>query len=292
MKRIVIFLILISPLISFSQEKRYRFSIDGGFHSMLFCGFKNFENVNCPQDNDVLRIYNQEVYTVKYQNFRASVNYSFGFTVNWFEREKWSLSQKFNYFKGEFNDGVQLILTDHSSDTVHHQFTTFNSTNVQTGNISNLRATEEITGVSSALIFFKRTKIKGLSIGTGIQWNGFGSYDFWWNGLDAYAKEGYRPSFSGRGSSYYSTSQLGISFNAKWSWKFLSIYFNLENAILTLKKNEKKGNFAWANKEMPFRFFPPSHNYDYRFPLTFETGISIKFDPIRKRESKELKSEI
>lgn len=286
MKRIVIFLILISPLISFSQEKRYRFSIDGGFHSMLFWGFKNFDNVNCPQDDDVLRIYNQEVYTVKYQNFRTSVNYSFGFTVNWFERENWSLSQKFTYFKGEFNDGVQLILTDHSLDTLDQNSTKFNSTNVHTGNVSDLRTTEEIAGVSSALIFYKRTKISGLSIGSGIQWSGFGSSDFWWNGLDAYTMEGYRPSFSSRGSSFYSTSQLGISFNVKWTWKFLSIYFNLENAFVTLKRESKKGNFGWTDQEMPFHFFPPSHNYDYRFPLTFETGVSINFDPIRKRELK------
>ncbi len=94
------------------QESQHRFSLDAGFHTLLFWGFNEFENVTCPKDDAVIRIYDEEIYHVDYENFRTSVNYSFGFTINWFEREKWSLSQKFTCFKGTFKDGIQLTLTN------------------------------------------------------------------------------------------------------------------------------------------------------------------------------------
>jgi len=80
-----------------------------------------------------------------------------------------------------------------------------------------------------------------------------------------------------RGGGIYTTSQIGISINATWNWKFAQFYANVGNSILTTKREKDKGK--WYGD---FNFFPSSHNFDYRFPLIIETGIALSFDKIKK----------
>lgn len=282
MKRSLIFIFLLIELNSFGQENKYRFSIYAGQHSLIFTGFKTFDNVVCPSDDDVYRIYNEEVYQMDYRNFSSSKNYSFGFSVNWFERSNWSLAQSFSFFKGTFADRLHLTLKSHSEDTVYHNSTIYNSTNVKAGSSSYISSYQDLFGYTTALVFYKKTNEKNFSFGGGIYWIFYGSDDYWLQAGDTRNGRGYKPGFLMRGSGFYATRQLGLSLNVKWKWKFIGCYANIGNTFLTTKKSENKGYYEWRSGLAPFHFFPTSHNFDYRFPLTIETGISLSFDRIKK----------
>lgn len=277
-----VFILVLFNLSSFSQE-RYRFSVNGGFHSMMFWG-RSFENIAVPNDNDVHHIYEHEVYNVVYKKFRSSGSYTFGFSVNWFNKPNWSITQDFGLFKGTLNDGMQQTLTETGTDTVYHQNPTYNSTNVKTGNQTNLAYRTEVMGCKTSIIFLHRLQNKkNITLGGGVYWMTYSAKDYWRSPFENYTDQGYRPTHGFRASGVYLTRQLGISVNARWSWKFLAVYLNLGNNVITTKKSENKGYAEWIWSNPPFHFFPTSHNFDYRFPLTFETGISISFDRIKKR---------
>ncbi|MBK6951300.1 MAG: hypothetical protein IPH24_04455 [Crocinitomicaceae bacterium] len=282
MKRSLILIFLLIVANSFGQESKYRFSICAGQHSLIFTGFKTFDNVVCPKDDDVYRIYNEEVYQMDYVNFSSSKNYSLGFTVNWFERSNWSLAQSFSFFKGTFVDRLRLTLLSHSQDTVYHSSTVYNSTNVISGNSSFISSNRELYGYSTSLVYYKKTNEKNFSFGGGIYWIFYGSDDYWLRAEDTRKGRGYRPVYLMRATGFYSTSQLGLSLNVKWQWKFLGCYANVGNSVLTMKKTENKGYSEWRSSIELFNFFPGSHNFDYRFPLSFETGIALSLDKIKK----------
>lgn len=245
---------------------------------MMFWGLHDFKDVVCPAQYDVLRIYDQEKYNLNYKNFSGSIDYSFGFSVNWINRKRVMVSQRFSYFKGSWNDGLELTLTDIGDGSLaYYPMTEFSSANVGIGSVACLNYRSEISGFSTSLVFYLPSAVKSIQIGAGINFNMFGSDDTWWRGKEMAIIEGYRPAYLERGSSYYGTQQLGLSVNAIWSWKFIQVYLNLGNSFLTTKKDENKGQ--WYGD---FNFFPTSHNYDYRFPLTFETGIALSFDRIKK----------
>src|SRR5436190_14029175 len=82
------------------SQERYRFSVFGGYQLVSYWGLRDFNNVLCPDDNDVLRIYDHEVYNVNYGNFCSAHNCSFGLSVNWLNRENWMLSHKIGFFLG------------------------------------------------------------------------------------------------------------------------------------------------------------------------------------------------
>jgi hypothetical protein len=282
MKQFLFVIVFYLSVNSIGQEKKYRFSIYAGQHSLIFTGFKSFDNVVCPKDDDVYRIYDEEVYQMDYVNFSSSKNYSLGFTVSWFERSNWSLAQSFSFFKGTFADRLHLTLLSHSQDTVYHSSTVYNSTNVKAGSSSFISSNLELYGYATSLIFYKKTKEKNFSFGGGIYWIFYGSDDYWLQAGDTRNGRGYRPGYLMRASGFYSTRQLGLSLNVKWQWKFLGCYANIGNSVLTTKKTENKGYSEWRSNIEPFHFFPTSHNFDYRFPLTFETGIALSFDKIKK----------
>lgn len=283
MKQITLILYLFSCVTTIAQENKYRFSVYAGQHSLIFTGFKSFENVVCPKDDDVYRIYDEEVYNMDYLNFNSSRNYSFGFTVIWFERSNWSLAQSFSFFKGTFVDRLHLTLTSHSQDSTHYSSTVYNTTNVKAGNSSYITSSHELVGYTTSLVFYKKTKEENFSFGGGIYWIYYGSNDYWQQAVDTRNGRGYRPVYLMRANSFYSTRQLGLSLNAKWQWKFLGCYINIGSSVLTTKKKENKGYSEWLWGLDPFHFFPTSHNFDFRFPLTIETGISLSFDRIKKQ---------
>lgn len=279
MKQVVLFVLVMTGA-GLQAQHKYRFSVGGGFHSLMFWGFRSFEGVNCPADYSVLRIYNTEKYTVDYRNFSSSVDYSYGFSVNWVNRKNILISQRFSYFKGTLHDGLRLELTAVGDGTLaYYPLSQFNASNTGVGSGAALTLDSELTGYATALVCYTNSAIKNVQVGGGVYFSAFLSHDLWWNSAENVIEEGYHPVYLDRGSGYYGTQQIGLSANLIWSWKFIHCYLNLGNSIITTKKAENKGK--WYGK---FTFFPTSHNFDYRFPLSIETGIAVSFDKIKKRK--------
>jgi len=174
-----------------NAQNNYRFSVGGGFHSLVFTGFRSFENVEAPQQYDVNRIYQQEKYDLDYKNFSSSVNYSFGFAVNWFNTAKWILSQRFGYYKGQFTDEINLQLTDIGDGTVtdYYPVSEFNSSNVAIGTMSNVRYQTELQGVLTSVIFLRKLSERNLAIGGGVYFTVYQAQDRWWNGKSSFLAE-------------------------------------------------------------------------------------------------------
>ncbi len=283
MKHLLLFIFIIAALGSTAQNK-YRFSVGGGFHSMMFWGLRDFEDVVCPTNNEVYRIYEQEIYNINYGNFLTSKNYSMSFSVNWMNQDQWMLKQSFSFFKGTLRDEVRLTLTDHGLDTtVYYPGNTYTSSNVTAGNVTDMSSTYSLQGYSTSLIALRKTRCDNLKLGFGLFFVRYFSYDGWnQNPNYELGLTGYRPISIIRATGNYFSNQLGLSLNLNCSWKFFDFYLNIGNSIVTTEREEKKGYIEWQWNLEPFNFFPSSHNFDYRFPLTFETGIALSFDKIKK----------
>lgn len=268
----------------FAQNNDYRFSIGGGFHSMMFWGLKDFENKEVIgfEYDAIMRIYKSETYTIDYDNFRAAKQYTFNFGVNWFEKERWSLAQRVYSFNGEFTNGMTQTLTNHSADTAYYPGNTYTSENVHTGNKTRLSYTTQLNGLGTSISFFKKYFNGKLQIGTGLYWMYYSARDTWYlTPNNDFSTNGYRPSYIVRATGIYTTNQLGASITTIVSWNFLSFYTTIGNNFITLKKSANKGYWEWRDPSSSFHFFPTSHNFDFRFPLTFETGVMISFDKIQ-----------
>lgn len=270
--------------IGFGQGERYRFSVGGGFHTMMYWGLRDFENMPSGYDySSIMSIYKSETITVDYKNFASTKQYTFNFSVNWFERRNWSLTQRFYFFKGKFNDGMTQTLTSHSADTTYYPGNTYTNANVITGNETTLTLKSELKGYGTSLFFYKKLFDGKLKIGAGAYWMNYNCYDGWGTSpKQEFTSTGYSPYYYIRARGYYFTNQLGIALSTVWSWKFISFYTTIGNNIVTIKKAENKGYHEWRQPTFNFHFFPTSHNFDFRFPLTFESGISVSFDRIKK----------
>ena len=282
MRRFLLFVFLVSAC-SIQAQNKYRFAVGGGFHSLMFWGFRSFENVVVPTgpNSDYYTIYQKETYNLNYKNYSKAINYSYGFSVNWLNREKFMLGQRFSFFKGNLTDGIILELVDIGDGFSLDDY--YDASNVNVGSTATIIYKTEIVGLSTALVLYKRMKNQNLQLGAGVYCTAFSSRDSWWTGVNNSIQEGYRPKYGSRGSGYYGTKQIGVSINLIWNWKFVQGYVHIGNSVLTAKKESKKGYYEWDGE---IRIFPTSHNFDYRFPLTFETGIALSFDRIKNKEKK------
>ena len=278
MYRLILLILLLSSSLSWSQD-RYRFSVGGGFHSLMFWGLRSFDEVVLPVDpGDIGSIYDYEEYNLNYHNFRASFDYTFGFSVNWFNSNKIQISQNISFFKGNFEDGLTLELTDVGTPYADpYPISEFNSSNTGIGSVTSIRYRTEIVGIKSEIVVRYKLPEAPFFVGGGIFITHFVAQDHWWNGLENALVEGYRPNYYDRGSGSYFSRQLGLTVSFMYSWKFINVFINAGNSFMTLKKESMKGKW-WGD----YNFFPTSHNFDFRFPLTFETGIALSFDKIKK----------
>jgi hypothetical protein len=288
MKSSTLILFLVLGIEAFGQNNLHRFSIGGGFHSMMFWGLKDFENVQIGNENSVehdylSRIYRQETYTIDYRNFTSSKHLNFNLGINWIEKENWALCQRVYFFTGRFRDGMTQTLTDHSEEV--HYYTNPNAEiDITIGNSTTMTYTTWLTGYGTSLSFLRKYYVGKIKVGGGLYWVYSNASDIWQESIDdEFQTSGYRPTYFYSSIEGYSTSQLGASITAILSWNFLSFYTTIGNNFITLKKSENKGHSEWRDPLASFHFFPTSHNFDFRFPLTFETGVMISFDRIKER---------
>jgi len=269
------FIFLLASLFSSAQpdelrpEKRYRFSIGIGFQSFIYWGTNVLEDASNPEC--YIQMYQTENYKLDYKNFNTSKMFNMNAGVNWINSEKYILHQGFSVFFGNFSDRYKLTITDIGNGIpAYYPIDGYTTANTAIGSEGALIYEGEIGGIATSVNVKKKLN-NGFALGAGTYVSYLGSHD-----IKDWQVQGYAPFYDYRGSALSSTIQLGISGNFSWTFNFLQLYLNLGQNILTLKAENKKGNTYYKTGKLGF-----SHNFDYRFPLTFEAGISLSFDQIK-----------
>lgn len=264
--------------IGFGQGERYRFSVGGGFHTMMYWGLRDLKDVKSYLSNDFFQFYAEETYDVNYDNFQFVPMYKCNFNIVWFSREKFEIEQSFSFYSGPFEDRLETTLKNHSGVPSGEPFypdSTVQLSDILTGVQATHYANDKLGGVSISLLLRKKLA-HNFYFGLGMGYSYFGAHDDRWRKSSGYSV---MPSL-GRGSVVYTTKQLTIQSEISYRIRFISLYVKLGQTWLTTKKSDDKGHWAWnydGNTKIPV-----SHNFDFRFPLTFESGISVSFDRIKK----------
>jgi hypothetical protein len=182
------------------------------------------------------------------------------------------LYQGFTVFWGNFTDKYTLTITDIGDSTsAYYPIDGFTTDNTSIGSEGVLTYNGGIGGVATSVNLRRKLK-HGFALGAGIQMNYFGSHD-----INHWQREGYAPYYDYRASAVSNTVQLGVSGNFSWTFNFLQLYLNLGQTITTIKADDEKGNTYYKTGKLSL-----SHNFDYRFPLTFEAGLALSFDQIKR----------
>lgn len=273
MKQLLVFIFLASSLFVSAQNK-YRFAVGGGFHSMMFWGLRDFEDVVCPQSSDYSKLYENESYTLNYKNFQFSNQYTLNFGVNWIAKSDFEISQNFSFYKGKFTDEIENTLTSHSGAPGSYYDTNFNATNVFIGAQGTVYSDREFGGIRST-ISLRKSVAKNFWLGSGIGINFIQMSDELWH-----KSNGYSPMIGlSRGRRVDKTTQLVIAASVVYRLNFVEFYFSLTQGFVALSRIQKNPVESWHDGS---EVLPVCHNLDYRFPLTFETGITLSFDRIKK----------
>lgn len=111
MKFHFLFLFILLFKATFGQKVGHRFGAEIASYSLVFYP-QQFENISTPTSND-RRLYETEVYDITHSKINFSLGLSFGFTVNWINREKWRLAHRFSLGIGKFNGTTELTLKSH-----------------------------------------------------------------------------------------------------------------------------------------------------------------------------------
>ena len=111
MKFHFLFLFILLFKATFGQKVGHRFGAEIASYSLVFYP-QQFENISTPTSND-RRLYETEVYDITHSKINFSLGLSFGFTVNWINREKWRLAHRFSLCIGKFNGTTELTLKSH-----------------------------------------------------------------------------------------------------------------------------------------------------------------------------------
>jgi len=262
-------LISIIPILSSGQAPNYRFQLDLSFQSILNYGTRSFSSLE--KDNESVGKYQYEWYDIDYKNLTISNGFNLKFAVNWLNREKYVLRNSTSLFAEIYTEEVFYELVDFEiGDTAFFPNPDIVE-DVELGYSGSAIFQGISYGVTHEILFLRKFKNR-LGVGAGLSYTMRARND-----LPDYTSA-YAPVSSMRTRPGYWTKQLGVSFQIersldKWSW-----FINLNQEVLTVKKEENKGALFFSD---PFSKFPISQNLDYRFPLIIQFGGSFHFGKIK-----------
>lgn len=277
MKSRVVVLFVLIYFLGYGQDNQYRFSVGGGFHSMMFWGLKDLHDVQSFQQSDFFQFYPEETYDVNYENFQFAKMYNLNFSVKWYFIKDFEIEHRFSFYSGQFKDQLETTLTDYSGIVATNSYypdSTKNINDVILG-VNALHSIEsKIGGISTSVLLTKKLS-KNFYASFGIGYCHYGGRDDQWRKLNGYSVI---PRI-GRGTIVYTTKQLSLDFEFSYRYRFINFYARISQTFLTTKKDINKGHWAW--NDIGYNKIAVSHNFDFRFPLTFETGITLSFDRIK-----------
>lgn len=274
-KTILLFLMLCNVVTA--QNNHYRFSIGGGFHSMMFWGLKDLKNVKSIHQTDFFQFYPEETYNVNYTNFQFAPMYNLKFNVKWYNDNSFEWEQSFSLFSGKFHDELETTLIEFNGVAINDAYypdSTINLNSVTNGVKATHFTQDKIQGFATGIIVRKKLRNQ-YYFGLGMSYYQYYARDDRWRKANGYSVV---PGL-GRGTVSYFTRQLSLDAEMSYRFHFISVYLRLGQTFLTTKNSSKKGHWRW--NENGNTKIPVSHNFDFRFPLTFETGITLSFDRIK-----------
>lgn len=259
--------------IGFGQDQ-YRMQFDLSLHSTMFGGTRSFENVS-RTTYSTLSYYDWEEYSIDYKNFRFSGGLKIGFGFNWINSKNTILRQSISVFADIYNELITYELTDYQDDDSINmspfpgQQTTYEIGDSYQANLNGMGL-----GLINDLIYMRKLE-NGWNIGGGIAFNIIRRND----AVYKYYSSVYGPNSAALGWGRYTTKQLGLLFRIEKSFNRWNIFLNLNQAVLTTKKEEKKGGDYYPESD---KTHPISHNLDYRFPLMINFGTAVQFGKVKK----------
>lgn len=267
MRQAQILFVFLFASVSFGQDDRYRMDVGLSLHSKRFWDQK-IEHVLAP-GIDHIPVYKTEYYDLTYDYNGMSLGFNFSISFNWINQEHFILKQRHNLAIEIYTDRVTFTLSDIGDGS------TIDSSHFSTNEVP-LGYTNSAT--FNGIVGINRNEILGLWVSDNdFQIGGGVSHNYWAVVDDPKFTDGYVPWGFPRGWGAYWTHQLGVSahFEKKFDW--WSVFINLNQTFLTLKK--EKGSVMFRTKN---ELEPVSHNIDFRFPLTFQFGAAINFWKIKK----------
>lgn len=262
MKFNFLFLFILLFKATFGQKVGPRFGAEIASYSLVFYP-QQFENISTPTSND-RRLYETEVYDITHSKINFSLGLSFGFTVNWINREKWRLAHRFSLGIGKFNGTTELTLKSHG-DSLETNLP-YTTSEVSAGYQSSALFEGNEYFLSTDLMLFRKFDSNWeLGIGCGFQ-------EISRPGGDYKSSTGYFPSWYPRGSIATDCFSPTIHLQTEKNWAFLSVFVNYSQAVYMTKSKTYIGETKGKNSPEP-----SSLNEASRLPGRFMLGCRLNW---------------
>lgn len=269
MRQTLILFFLFFCSTSFSQGDRYRLETSLNLQTITYYGTRKFKEVK--QDPFAQSKYETEKYNTSY-NFSTSIGFNYKLGINWINTKGGHILRQSGFLFFEiYKEEANFELIDFEvGDTL--EFPNPNiSQDIQVG----YRGTTVMQGLgigagTEMLYLFKKDNF---ALGGGL------SFVFRRRSDYPVASDFYAPVGDNRQTYRYDTKQLGVVFQLERSYDMWKWYINLNQAVLTTKKQTEKGTWYFPDNEV---LLPVSQNLDFRFPLTIQLGAAIQFWKVKK----------
>ena len=258
--------------LTFAQQDHYRMQLGFAFYSSLFLGTQSFDKVSRTGFND-LSYYEYEEYFIQYPKTSPSIGGNLRLSLNWLDKKKYVLRQSSSIIVERYQEEIIYQLTDYKvgntsffpNESYEHDF--------QIGDIRTAELNGIGFGLLNELVFIRKLE-SHWNVGGGLSFNIIrrNDADYFWS-FEEYGPNDQRLTYGS-----YTTKQLGLIIQAERTFPRWNAFINLNQSILTAKKNSKKGGDYFPEED---HLHPLSHNLDYRFPLQMNAGIALKFSTIR-----------
>ena len=244
-----------------------------GFHSTMFYGTRSFDNVSRESWEDI-DYYDYEEYSVDYKNGTFSAGFNYSLSFNWINKKNFILRQTSKIFVEIYDEKLNYTLTHFEEDSSYIPSHYLNELNLNESNFASINGVG--WGAFQELIYLHKLD-NSWNIGGGLSYNWMRRDDRHFQ----YSWDYYAPNHTRLTWGRYTTQQLGVVFHVEKVYSDWSIFFNFNQAVLTLKSQRNKGG-DYMNKSLGEHINPISHNLDFRFPLYIQFGASWQFKKLKR----------
>lgn len=269
-QRTLILIFLISNL-SYAQDSKYRIQASFGLFSIMNPGTKSFDGVYRNDKN--FSVYETEMYDIDYKNFTFSSGLHLKLGWNWVQKKKFTIRQTTSVAAEIYKEQIEFTLINIGNGDLNTNTPFPNETAVQVGYTQTAVASSLGIVASQELIYLRN--LDNLSLGGGIAYTYRSRNDSYFNRSPSSSP--YVPNSSALSSGQYETHQLGVVFHIEKAFTRSTVYLNLNQQFVTIKKQKGAKYYTEGNELNPI-----SHNMDFRFPLLIQFGGSIQFGKNKK----------
>jgi len=241
-----------------------------GFYSIMNSGLRSFEDVYRNDQN--FSIFETELYDIDYKNFTFSSGFHLKLGWNWIQKKKYTIRQTTSLSAEIYREEVNFVLTDIGNGD-SSVFNHYPQGIVNVGYDGKSVAPGLGWGATQEIVYLRNQE--------SFSWGGGFSFTFRRRNDASFIgfpnSDVYVPNARTLTWGQYGTKQIGIVFHIEKTMNRGMIYLNINQQILTAKR-QKGGDYFTDGNELN----PVSHNMDFRFPLIIQFGGSLQFGKNKK----------